>query len=324
MALCFPLLKQSIAAVLVALALAGSPAGAQDYASKPVRVVVPYAPGGGTEVLSRAIGERLQVALGQPVLIENRPGANGAIGSELVAKSAPDGYTLVVVTGTHVINPFLQKVPFDSLNDFTPVTFAAISKMVLVAGLQQPFASVKELIAYAKANPGKVAIGNSEAATMLTGELLKLMAGIDLQQVPYKGGAPLMTDVVGGHIPLAVTSVTTVMPFYKSQKLRVLGVSSKQRSGAMPDVPTIAEAGVPGYEVLSWYAILGPKGMPRPIAERLQREVAKIVGTPAMKERFDTLGAEAAATTPDETAAIMKADMDKWAGVIRKVGIKPQ
>ena len=324
MALCFPLLKQSIAAVLVALALAGSPAGAQDYASKPVRVVVPYAPGGGTDVLSRAIGERLQVALGQPVLIENRPGANGAIGSELVAKSAPDGYTLVVVTGTHVINPFLQKVPFDSLNDFTPVTFAAISKMVLVAGLQQPFASVKELIAYAKANPGKVAIGNSESATMLTGELLKLMAGIDLQQVPYKGGAPLMTDVVGGHIPLAVTSVTTVMPFYKSQKLRVLGVSSKQRSGAMPDVPTIAEAGVPGYEVLSWYAILGPKGMPRPIAERLQREVAKIVGTPAMKERFDTLGAEAAATTPDETAAIMKADMDKWAGVIRKVGIKPQ
>ena len=154
---------------------------------------------------------------------------------------APDGYTLVVVTGTHVINPFLQKVPFDSLNDFTPVTFAAISKMVLVAGLQQPFASVKELIAYAKANPGRVAIGNSEAATMLTGELLKLMAGIDLQQVPYKGGAPLMTDVVGGHIPLAVTSVTTVMPFYKSQKLRVLGVSSKQRSSAMPDVPTIAE-----------------------------------------------------------------------------------
>lgn len=324
MAVYFSLLKKYSATGLVALAFAVSPAGAQDYAAKPVRVVVPYAPGGGTDVLSRAIGERLQVALGQPVLIENRPGANGAIGSELVAKSAPDGYTLVVVTGTHVINPFLQKVPFDSLNDFTPVTFAAISKMVLVAGLQQPFASVKELIAYAKANPGKVAIGNSEAATMLTGELLKLMAGIDLQQVPYKGGAPLMTDVVGGHIPLAVTSVTTVMPFYKGQKLRVLGVSSKQRSGAMPDVPTIAEAGVPGYEVLSWYAILGPKGLSRLITERLQREVAKIVGTPAMKERFDSLGAEAAATTPDETAAIMKADMDKWAGVIRKVGIKPQ
>ena len=306
------------------LSVAAWPAAAQEYASKPVRMVVPYAPGGGTDVLSRAIGERLQGALGQPVLIENRPGANGAIGSELVAKSAPDGYTLVVVTGTHVINPFLQKVPFDTLNDFAPVTFAAISKMVLVAGLQQPFASVKELIAYAKANPGKVAIGNSEAATMLTGELLKLMAGIDLQQVPYKGGAPLMTDVVGGHIPVAVTSVTTVMPFYKGQKLRVLGVSSKQRSGAMPDVPTIAEAGVPGYEVQSWYAILGPKGLPRPIADKLQREIAKIVSTPAMKERFETLGAEASATTPEETAAIMKADMDKWAGVIQKVGIKPQ
>jgi len=308
----------------VALLAISAHAFAQDYPSKPVRVVVPYSPGGGTDVLSRAIGERLSAALGQSFVIENRPGANGAIGSELVAKSAPDGYTLVVVTGTHVINPFLQKVPFDTLKDFTPVTFAAISKMVVVGGLQQPFTSIKELIAYAKANPGKLTIGNSEAATMLTGELLKLMAGIELQQVPYKGGAPLMGDVVGGHIPLAVTSVTTVMPFYKSQKLRVLGVTSKDRSGAMPDVPTIAEAGVPGYEVMSWYVILGPRGMPKAIAERLQREVAKIVAAPAMKERFDTLGAEPAAMTPDETAAIMKADMDKWAGVIQKVGIKPQ
>jgi tripartite-type tricarboxylate transporter receptor subunit TctC len=308
----------------VALLAVSNQASAQDYPSKPVRVVVPYSPGGGTDVLSRAIGERLSAALGQTFVVENRPGANGAIGSEVVAKSAPDGYTLAVVTGTHVINPFLQKVPFDTLKDFTPVTFAAISKMVVVAGLQQPFASIKELIAYAKANPGKLTIGNSEAATMLTGELLKLMAGIELQQVPYKGGAPLMSDVVGGHIPLAVTSVTTVMPFYKSQKLRVLGVTSKDRSGAMPDVPTIAEAGVPGYEVMSWYVILGPKGMPKAIAERLQREVAKIVAMPAMKERFDTLGAEPAAMTPDETAAIMKADMDKWASVIQKVGIKPQ
>ena len=297
---------------------------AQDYPTKPIRVVVPYSPGGGTDILSRAIGEKLGVALGQSVVVENRPGANGAIGSEAVAKAAPDGYTLVVVTGTHVINPFLQKVPFDTLKDFTPITFAAISKMVLVAGLQQPYSNVRELIAYAKANPGKLTIGNSESATMLTGELFKLMAGVELQQVPYKGGAPLMTDVAGGHIPLAVTSVTTVMPYYKSQKLRVLGVSSKKRSSAMPDVPTIAEAGVPGYEVQSWYAMLGPKGLPRAIAERLQREIAKIVATPAMQERFETLGAEAAATTPEETAAMMKADMDKWAGVIEKVGMKSQ
>lgn len=317
-------LKIAVRLLAVALLAISLRAFAQDYPNKPIRVVVPYSPGGGTDVLSRAIGERLSATLGQAVVVENRPGANGAIGSEVVAKSAADGYTLVVVTGTHVINPFLQKVPFDTLKDFTPITFAAISKMVLVAGLQQPFTNIRELIVYAKANPGKLTIGNSEAATMLTGELLKLMAGIDLQQVPYKGGAPLMTDVVGGHIPLAVTSVTTVMPFYKSQKLRVLGVSSKERSGAMPEVPTIAEAGVPGYEVQSWYAILGPKGMSKSIAERLQRDVAKIVATPAMKERFDTLGAEAAATTPEETAAIMRADMDKWAGVIQKVGIKSQ
>ena len=309
------------ASLLVASAL---PALAQDYPNKPIRVIVPYSPGGGTDVLSRALGEKLSAALGQTVVIDNRPGANGAIGSQAVAKSAPDGYTLLVVTNTHVMNPYLQKVPFDTLNDFTPITFVGISKMVLVSGLNQPFSNIKELIAYAKANPGKVAIGNSEAATMLTGELFKMMAGVELQQVPYKGGAPLMTDVVGGHIPVAVTSITTVMPHYKSQKLRVLGVSSKTRSTAIPDVPTISEAGVPGYEVQGWYALLGPKGLPPAIAERLQKEIAKIVATPDMRERFETLGAEAAPTTPSETAATMKADMEKWAGVIKKAGIQPQ
>ena len=314
-----------VTATVMAMLLSGAPpAAGQAYPAKPIRIVVPYSPGGGTDILSRAPGEKLGAALGQAVVVENRPGANGAIGSDMVAKSAPDGYTLAVVTGTHVINPFLQTVPFDTLKDFAPVTFVAISKMVFVSGLQQPFSNMKELIAYAKANPGKVAIGNSEAATMLTGETLKMMAGIDLQQVPYKGGAPLMTDVVGGHIPVAVTSVTTVMPHYKSQKLRVLGVSSTKRSSAMPDVPTVAEAGVPGFEIQSWYALLGPRDLPRAIADRLQREIAKIVATPAMQERFATLGAEAAATTPDETAVILKSDMDKWAGVIRKAGIKPQ
>jgi tripartite-type tricarboxylate transporter receptor subunit TctC len=313
-----------MAALMAMLVLGAPPALGQAYPAKPIRIIVPYSPGGGTDILSRALGEKLGAALGQSVVVENRPGANGAIGSDMVAKSAPDGYTLAVVTGTHVINPFLQTVPFDTLKDFAPVTFVAISKMVFVSGLQQPFSNIKELIAYAKANPGKVAIGNSEAATMLTGETLKMMAGIDLQQVPYKGGAPLMTDVVGGHIPVAVTSVTTVMPHYKSQKLRVLGVSSTKRSSAMPDVPTVAEAGVPGFEIQSWYALLGPKDLPRAIADRLQREIAKIVATPSMQERFETLGAEAAATTPDETAAILKSDMDKWAGVIRKAGIKPQ
>jgi tripartite-type tricarboxylate transporter receptor subunit TctC len=321
-----PILKpKSILGLLATVLVACSPpALAQEYPTKAIRIVVPYSPGGGTDVLSRALGEKLSLALGQPVIIDNRPGANGAIGSEAVARSAPDGYTLVVVTNTHVLNPFLQKVPFDTLKDFTPITFVGISKMVLVSGLTQPFASIKELIAYAKANPGKVAIGNSEAATMLTGELFKMMAGVDLQQVPYKGGAPLMTDVVGGHIPVAVTSVTTVLPHYKSQKLRVLGVSSKTRSSALPDVPTISEAGVTGYDVQGWYALLGPKDLPPAIADRLHKEIARIVATPEMLERFETLGAEAAAKTPGDTAAAMKADMDKWAGVIKKAGIQPQ
>ena len=214
--------------LLCALAFAGA-AYAQPYPNRPVKVIIPWPPGQATDLAARIVGEKLSQQLGQPFVMENKPGAGGAIGTEIVAKAAPDGYTLVLVTGTHVINPYVQKVPFDTLGDFTPITFAAVSKMVIVGGLQQPFSNIKELVAYAKANPGKLSIGNSEAATMLTGELFKLMTGTDLQQVPYKGGAPLMADVAGGHIPVAVTSVTTVLPFYRSQKLRVLGVSSMKR-----------------------------------------------------------------------------------------------
>ena len=300
-------------------------ANAQTFPTRTIEIVVPFPAGGSADVLTRVMAKQMSEILKQPIVVSNVAGANGAVGTERIARQPPDGYILGAATSSHPTLPFLvETFKADPVKDFTSICLYGDGPVIALVNPTLPIQNIADLIAYAKANPGKASIGNSEAATMLTGELFKMMAGVDLQQVAYKGGAPLMTDVVGGHIPVAVTSVTTVMPHYKSQKLRVLGVSSKTRSSAMPDVPTISEAGVPGYEVQGWYALLGPKGLPPAIAERLQKEIAKIVSAPEMHERFETLGAEAAPTTPSETAATMKADMEKWAGVIKKAGIQPQ
>lgn len=316
-------LSRSLAALGACLAFTGF-ASAQTYPAKPVRVMVPYAAAGGTDILSRVVADKLGQSLGQPFLVENRPGANGVIGSEIVAKSPPDGHVLMVVVGTHVINPYLQKhVPYDPVKDFAPVTIIATSPMVIVAGLQQPFGDIKSLIAYARANPAKLSIGNSEAATMLSGELFKSMAKIDMTQVAYKGGGPLMTDVIGGHIPVGVTSLATSLQHYKSGKLRVLGVGSAKRSGAMPDVPTVGEAGLPGYEALSWYGMLAPAGTPPAVIRKLREEIRLIVANPAVHERILGLGAEPVADTPEEFAAYMRAESEKWGKVIKEVGLQP-
>jgi tripartite-type tricarboxylate transporter receptor subunit TctC len=297
---------------------------AQPYPAKPVKIIVPYAAAGGTDILSRIVADKLTQALGQSFIVENRPGANGVIGSEQVAKSAPDGHTLMVVVGTHVINPYLQKkVPYDPLKDFAPVTLIATSPMVIVAGLQQPFNDVKSLIAYARTNPGKLSIGNSEAVTMLSGELFKSLAKLDMTPVAYKGGGPLMTDVIGGHIPTGVTSLTTSLQHYKSGKLRVLGVGSTKRSSAMPDVPTVIEAGLPGYEAVSIYGMLAPAGTPPAIVRKLQQEIHKSVADPAVRERFAGLGADAVGSTPEEFGAFLKSESDKWGRIIKDIGLQP-
>ena len=307
-----------------ALALAATTAQAQPYPNKPVKILVPYAAAGGTDILSRVVADKLTQSLGQSFIVENRPGANGVIGSEQIAHSAPDGYNLMVVVGTHVINPYLQKkVPYDPLKDFSPVTLVATSPMVIVAGLQQPFNDVKSLIAYARANPGKVAIGNSEAVTMLSGELFKSLAKLDMTQVAYKGGGPLMTDVIGGHIPTGVTSLTTSLQHYKSGKLRVLGVGSTKRSPAMPDVPTVIEAGLPGYEAVSWYGMLAPAGTPPAVVHKLQQEIHRIVADPAVRERFAGLGAEGVGNMPEEFGAFLKTESDKWGRIIKDIGLQP-
>ena len=316
-----PTLRALLAALLAASAL---PALAQTYPAKPVKIIVPYAAAGGTDILSRIVADKLTQALGQSFIVENRPGANGVIGSEQVAKSAPDGHTLMVVVGTHVINPYLQKkVPYDPIKDFAPVTLIATSPMVIVAGLQQPFNDVKSLIAYARANPGKLGIGNSEAVTMLSGELFKSLAKVEMTQVAYKGGGPLMTDVIGGHIPTGVTSLTTSLQHYKSGKLRVLGVGSAKRSGAMPDVPTVIEAGLPGYEAVSIYGMLAPAGTPPAIVRKLQQEIHKSVADPAVRERFAGLGADAVGSTPEEFGSFLKSESDKWGKIIKDIGLQP-
>jgi len=199
----------------------------------------------------------------------------------------------------------------------------ATSPMVIVAGLTQPFNDIKSLIAYARANPGKVAIGNSEAVTMLSGELFKSLAKLDMTQVAYKGGGPLMTDVIGGHIPTGVTSLTTSLQHYKSGKLRVLGVGSTKRSPAMPDVPTVIEAGLPGYEAVSWYGMLAPAGTPPAVVRKLQEEIHRIVADPAVRERFAGLGAEGVGNTPEEFGAFLKIESDKWGRIIKDIGLQP-
>jgi tripartite-type tricarboxylate transporter receptor subunit TctC len=310
----------------LSLSSALSPLAAQTvgaWPNRPIRVIVPYPAGGGTDIIARLVAERLQSALGQSIVVENRAGANGMIGSEAVARSAADGYTLVVVAGTHVLNPYLyKKVPYDAIRDFTPISVLASSPMVIVAGLTQPFKTVRELIDHARANP-KTAIGNSEATTMLSGEMFKLLAKVDMTPVAYKGGGPLMTDVIGGHVPVGVTSVLTALSHHKAGKLRVLGVGSKARTAAMMEVPTVIEGGLAAYEAASWYAMLGPANLPREITQRLSREVARIMADPAIKERVAGLGGDVMGNGPEETLQFLNAERDKWSRVIREAGIQP-
>jgi tripartite-type tricarboxylate transporter receptor subunit TctC len=308
-------------AALVFVLSAGT---AHAWPDKTVRIIVPYPPGGGTDIVARLVAEKLQAAIGQTVLVENRAGANGIIGSEAVARAPADGHMFAVVTGTHVLNSLMmKKVPFDPVKDFAAVSILASSPMVIVAGNDQPFKTIRELVAHAKANPGKVAIGNSESATMLSGEMLKSLARIEMTQVAYKGGGLLMTDIMGGHIPLGVTSGLTALPFQKAGKLRVLGVGSKTRTASMPDVPSVAEAGVAGYEATSWYALLAPAGTPKDITTRIAREVAKIMADAAVKERIVSLGGDAMGLGNDEAVAFLVAERTRWSRVVQDAGIQP-
>ena len=312
-------------AVLLALC-ATFPAAAQDWPVKPVRIVVPFSPGGVADNSARVIADRLGTRLGQQVIVENRAGASGNIGTEAVAKAAPDGYTLLLgFDGTMVINPHVfAKLPFDTLRDFQPVTKLGDATLILVAHPSLPANNLPELIAYSKAQPGGVAYGTSGTGGTphLAGELLVQRSGAKLVHVPYKGGGQAIGDVVGGQIPLVYTAIATAQQYVKSGRLKAIAVSSGKRASSLPDVPTFVEGGQPGFVVDSWVGILAPSRTPRPIVDRLQKEIAAVLADKEVKARYEVLGIEPIGNTPGEFAAQIKADLGRWEQVVKQAGIK--
>ena len=302
-----------------------SAARAQSWPARPVRIIVPYPPGGPTDVLTRIVAVKLSETLGQPFAIDNKAGASGMIGAAEVAKATPDGYTLLGNASIHVINPSLYpKAGFDAIADFTPVTQLANVPLILVVNQDLPVKNVRELIAYAKANPGKLNFASSgnAAAQHLAGESFKLATGIQMQHVPYKGSAPALTDLIGGQVQLMFDSMPSAMPHVKAGKLRPLAVTTAKRSAAVPDLPTIAEAGVSGFDISTWYGLWAPKNTPRDVIERLATETAKILKLLEVRERYAALGAEPVGSTPDEFAAYCKSELGKWAKIVKESGAK--
>ena len=308
---------------LAAFVLAQAPAA---YPTKPIRLVVPFPAGGATDIFAREVAKHLTEAWGQSVVVDNRPGAGGNIGSELVAKSAPDGYTLEMGTvGTHAINASLySKMPYDHIKDFVPVILVAGVPNVLEVNPSVPVNSVQELIAYAKANPGKLNFASSGSGTSihLSGELFKVMAGVQMTHVPYKGSAPALSDLLGGQVQLMFDNLPPSLPQIKAGKLRALAVTSSTRAPALPDVPTVAEAGLPGFEASSWFGVLAPAGTPPAIVAKLNAEIAKWLTTPEAKEKLAAVGANIASGTPEDFARHIQAETAKWAKVVKESGAK--
>jgi tripartite-type tricarboxylate transporter receptor subunit TctC len=313
---------------IVALAVAAfaSAANAQAWPSKPIKWIVPFAPGGTTDILARTISEKLSQALGQPVIIENKPGAGGGVGAEFTAKAPADGYTIMGGTiSTHAINASLYKsLPYDPIKDFAPITLIARVPNMLVVNPDVPAKNVAELIALMKANPAKYTFASSGNGTSqhLSGELFKAMAGVDMQHIPYKGSPPALQDVVAGQVTMTFDNITTAWPLAKAGKLRALAVTTAKRSSIAPDVPTLAESGLAGYEVGSWQGAFAPAGTPPEIVKRLNAEMVKIINSPDVREKLVGLGAEPVANTPEEFGALVKTEVVKWADVVKKSGAR--
>ncbi len=311
-------------AVLLTLGCAG--AQAQAYPTKAIRWIVTYPPGGPTDFVARAIGAKLTEAWGQQVVIDNRAGAGGVIGTDLAAKAVPDGYTLLFGTSAGLtINPALvSKLPYDPVRDFAPVSLLVINPQILVVNNSVPVGSVKELIAYAKSRPGQLnyaSVGQG-SPNHLGMELLKALTGIAMLHVPYKGTGPAVTDLLGGQVQLMFNSMPLVLPLVKGGKLKGLAVGSAQRSPAVPDLPTVAEAGVPGFENVTWYGMFAPAKTHKDVVAKLNVQVVKILGDPEMAQRMASQGAEPRTTTPDELARFMRVESERWKKVIKTAGIK--
>ncbi|HRO60348.1 MAG TPA: tripartite tricarboxylate transporter substrate binding protein [Burkholderiaceae bacterium] len=303
-------------------------AAAQAQANWPeraVKIIVPYPPGGTADVLGRLMAERLTETLKQSVIVENRPGAGGAIGAAAVARAAPDGYTLLMATiASHSIIPAIGTVPYDPIADFQPVVNVADTPNVLLVNVDTPYKSLADILAAARAKPGAITFGSTSlgGSPHMSGELLKSMAGVDLLHVPYKGGGPMLTDLIGGQVQLGFDNLPSSMPHIRSGKVRPIAVTTPERWPDAPEIPTIAEAGVPGYEVAAWFGILAPAGTPKPVVELLHRSSAEILKEPAFEKRLLELGAKPSGITPEQFSAMLERELGKWREVAAKNGLK--
>jgi len=319
-----PRCGRALPTLLLVSLLAGA-VEAQQYPTKPIRIVIPFPPGGTNDLVPRAIAEKLRVTLGQPVVPENRPGGNNIIGSEIVAKSVPDGHTLLIANTQHVINPSLfPKLPYDALKDFTAVGLATSVYFALTVHPSVPAANVKELVAYARQNPGKLNYGSagSGSATHLNMELFKSMTGTFIVHIPYRGSTQSRQDLVAGEVQLSVDGLLPTLPLIRAGKLKAFGLTSSRRSSVAPEIPTLAEAGVTGYASDTWYGIMAPAGTPKEIVQALHAAAVKSIGMPALRERLTQQGAELVGSTPDEFRKLLEREFVLWAKVVKQSGAK--
>jgi tripartite-type tricarboxylate transporter receptor subunit TctC len=322
-----PRLPASFVAALGLLLALAAPAAAQtDYPARPVRMIIPFPPGGSNDVVGRVIAQHLGDALGKQVVVDNRGGAGGVIGTEAAAHATPDGYTILVISLAHAVNPWLYKLPYDPVKAFAPIGVMGKGPNILSVNPNLPVHSVKELIATAKAKPGDLQYASAGVGTFqhLGAELFKLMAGVDILHVPFKGGGPAMTDVMGGHTTVLFSSLVQTTPHIKSGKLRALGVGGTERSKVFPDLPTIAEAGVPGYAAENWWGIVAPTGTPAAVVAKLHQALTEAQDNAEVKKYFDTEGASIVKMSSDEFGKFMVSEMNKWERVVKEAGIKAQ
>jgi tripartite-type tricarboxylate transporter receptor subunit TctC len=321
-----------LAALLVAAAaIALTPsqqarAQADGFPSKPIRLIVPFAPGGSATTVARLLGQKMTEDWGQAVIVDNKPGANSIIGTELLTKSPPDGYTLLLIVSTHVINPSLMKLPYDTFRDFTPITTMYSTEYVLTVHPSVPVNTVQEFIALAKSKPGSLnyAAGDTAGVTHLAAETLNMRAGIKMQAVPYKGSAPALTDTVAGHVQVFFGPPIAAAQHVRGGQLRALAVSGNQRYSGLPEVPTFTEAGLPNLDVKTWFGLLAPAGTPRPIVDKIHKEVVKIMAMPDVREKLASYGLEPFTSTPEEFDALMRADLVKFERIIKAASIKAE
>jgi len=319
-------LSRLTVAVTLVLALAAPVAAADDYPNRPVRLVIPFPPGGSNDVVGRLVAKQLSEVLGKQVFVDNHPGAGGVVGTQAAAVSAPDGYTLLLISIAHAVNPALYKLEYDPIKSFTPISILATGPNVLVVNPDLPVKSVQELLALAKQKPGELDYASAGVGSFqhLGGELFKLMSGANLVHVPYKGGGPAMTDVISGHVKIMFSSLVQTTPFIKSGQLRALGTGGAKRSSVLPDVPTIAEAGVPGYVGDNWWGILAPAGTPPDIIAKLYKDIQTALKAPELQAVFAREGASSVEMSSAEFGEYMKTEMAKWGRVVKEGHITAQ